>query len=137
MHVQTDIHAIANDMRKCFAQCIENAGLKSTEGSCLYGAVLLQKIIIQFTPYQAIVKGGNGDNEGFCDAKGIWHGHYWVEVKSKSSQSYIVDITADQFGAPPVTVLPLELTQNQYIPGNQHLVNEAYVQACNELYGLI
>lgn len=41
------------------------------------------------------------------------------------AQAFVVDITADQFGLPPVIVAPLEDLPAGYIPGEQTSVDFA------------
>ena len=47
----------------------------------------------------------DGRPGGFQDADGLWHDHTWLEV-TLTEGSYILDLTADQFGAEPVLLVP-------------------------------
>ncbi|NUS71045.1 MAG: hypothetical protein HOQ41_22055 [Ensifer adhaerens] len=55
-----------------------------------------------------------------CD--GVWQSHAWVECGD-----FIVDITADQFGAPPVLVV--DCTDNRYNTGNRDTALPEFVLA--------
>jgi hypothetical protein len=68
------------------------------KGLCRYTAVALSKILgkeWKVAGGEALVHGHPG---GFFDGL-EWHGHYWV-----TNGRHILDITANQFGAPDVIV---------------------------------
>lgn len=58
---------------------------------------------------------------GYVSPGGIWYGHYWVEAQ-KGYDTFILDITADQFGDQSVVVKPIEEAP-QYVVGNQAIVD--------------
>lgn len=109
-------------------------GTPHTEGSCWYGSYLLSKMLEQFLPgCSAAIRGGDGCGDGgYQDAQGDWHGHYWVEVTTPDG-GFVVDVTADQFGAAPIVVLPIEKAAAQYRPGDQAGVDAQVEEAVAEL----
>lgn len=101
-------------------------GVAISEGSCLHAAVLAAWLWNRFHGGGARLRGGDGDlGMGALDALGTWRGHYWVEVFDKEGR-FVVDITADQFGHPPVRVLlHSDVAGHQYRAGRQDLVDAA------------
>jgi len=127
------IRELATSVRQIFmailADC--NAG-SSTKGSCAHATFLIWQCFEKFTSYQCILCGGDGAEDGaYIDAFGNRHGHYWLQVEADTG-AFIVDITADQFGGPPVVVLPLH-SNDQYMPGDQALVDEHFNQLSAEI----
>ena len=122
------IRELATSVRLIFmailADC--NSG-SSTRGTCAHATFLTWQCFEKFSSYQCILRGGDGaEDGGYIDASGNRHGHYWLQVDTETG-AYIVDITADQFGGPPVVVLPV--TENvQYMHGQQDLVDEQFIQ---------
>ncbi len=51
---------------------------------------------------------------------GRWESHAWVEAAG-----WIIDITADQFGAPPVIITPIG--DNRYRPGDEDTALPRYI----------
>lgn len=95
----------------------------TTEGSCAYATITAQLMFERFTDFRCSVRGGDGNQDGgYFDAAGIGHGHYWLEVETPDG-SYVVDITADQFGDAPVIVEPTSRNR-KYRPGDQQLVDQ-------------
>ena len=120
--------------RAIHEQLLETSlGAPLTEGSCLYGSYLLSKMLEQFLPgCSAAIRGGDGCGDGgYLDVQGVWHGHYWVEATTLEG-CFVVDVTADQFGAAPVVVLPVARAVH-YCPGNQALVDLQVKEAVAEL----
>ena len=116
-------------MRKVFLHALKHS-LKhtSTQGACFYARLLLQPAIENFTSFTATIRGGSPDESaGYQTADGVLHGHYWVQAdprallqgESSETQAWVVDITADQLGAPPVLVMPPGEAACCYFPGNQ------------------
>lgn len=121
--------------RAIHEQLLETSlGTPHTEGSCWYGSYLLSKMLGQFLPgCSAAIRGGDGCGDGgYRDAQGDWHGHYWVEVTTPDG-CFVVDVTADQFGAAPIVVLPIEKAAAQYCPGDQAVVDAQVEEAVAEL----
>ncbi|MCC2917687.1 hypothetical protein EKO17_21050 [Enterobacter hormaechei subsp. xiangfangensis] len=120
-----ELKAVANVARLIFIAILEDCqpGV-STEGTCAYSTVLVKMMLESRTGYKVTQKGGDGQGDGgYFDAAG-GHGHYWVEVDTAAG-AYVVDITADQFGADPVVVVPA--SNPQYVPGDQQLVDEQFI----------
>jgi hypothetical protein len=103
----------------------KSLGHRQTKGSCAYAAYMLDVLIKRFRPdLSSCIRGGDGvEDGGYFDDKGRGFGHYWVEIDDKG-QRFVADITADQFGAEPIQLLPLSATAGSYIPGNAELVAE-------------
>lgn len=100
----------------------------ATAGSCMYGAFLLRLSLRQFgNCSEVIIRGGGGGRDGgYRDGAGVVHGHYWVETCTPEGR-FVLDITADQFGADPVLVSPIAAARDRYLPGDQWLV-DAHVE---------
>lgn len=93
-------------------------------GSCLHAAILLHSMVTHFCPdATALIRGGNGSDDGYyLDANGRKHGHYWIEI-STGRNSFVADITADQFGDDAPILLPVRKAA-QYHAGCQQVVDE-------------
>lgn len=121
--------------RQMFEQILEQSvGQRTTEGSCLYASVLLRETLNKWSPFDAIVRGGGPlEREacGFHDGR-QWQGHYWVELQRDGVPVAVADITADQFGGPPVQVLPWEYAVLRYRAGAQADVDEAAAEVLDK-----
>lgn len=128
-----DLVRMAAHTRELFERLLADAlGHQRTLGTCLYASVLCATVINKFTKSHAVVRGGDGDAGGglFVDCMG--YGHYWVEVLA-DGQVYVVDITADQFGLPPLIVSPLRSLPAKYVNGDQVNVDEAVAELNREI----
>ncbi|WP_083698606.1 hypothetical protein [Alkanindiges hydrocarboniclasticus] len=97
----------------------------NTNGSCAYACYFAKYALDKFTDFRTAYRGGDGNGDGgYIDAHGNFHGHYWLEVLTAAG-SYIIDITADQFGDKPVVVLALNQTSH-YVAGCQKTVDEHF-----------
>lgn len=94
-----------------------------TVGSCLYAAFMCSQILGKFTQAEITIRGGDGKGDGGLVVDGVARGHYWLEADIQGDK-YIVDITADQFGLPPVIVESIEVMGQIYVPGDQQVVND-------------
>ncbi|ONC41442.1 hypothetical protein AQ914_18625 [Burkholderia pseudomallei] len=113
------VEDVCSKMRDTFERVLTISDIDGTSGTCLHAAILLQQSLEQFAACGAVVRGGDGAGDGGAlDAMGTWHGHYWVEGESEDGCPFVADITADQFGWPPVVVLPLEAARERYQPGD-------------------
>ena len=79
--------------------------------------------------------------QGARGVDGLWYGHYWVDAQIEGEGDFVVDITADQFGHPPVMVIPGLDAVTIYRPGRQDLVDAAAEElagelSCRDLIGL-
>lgn len=119
-----ELKAVANVARLIFMAILKDSGFGvKTEGSCAHSTFVLKAMLENHTNFKVTQKGGDGEGDGgYFDAAG-GHGHYWTEVDTPAG-AYVVDITADQFGADPVVVVPA--TSPKYIPGDQQLVDEQF-----------
>ena len=127
MQLPSELETIVHDVRAMYLSMLSHAlDTEDTAGSCLYASVFLSQAINRYTSLAAKVRGGDGEGDGgYVDAQGVSHGHYWVEARGESvEQAWVLDVTADQFGAEPVVMLPLATATARYRPGNQALVDE-------------
>jgi len=126
-------------MRAIFERVIETSDAKAgktggelVRGTCLYACVLLQSSLERFAGCKTQVRGGDGLEDGaVIDPGGRRRGHYWLEGTTESGERFLADITADQFGLPPVTILWAEDSWEEYQAGDDVLVarHVAEVQA--------
>lgn len=72
-----------------------------------------------------VLGGGPPQPQGMLGKDGVWRGHYWVEANVGSNVVLTLDITADQFGYPPVLVLDAHAAGAIYRPGDQAQVDDA------------
>lgn len=122
-----DLISCAEITRKAFEPGLARDGTDcaTSAGSCLHAAVLLVEILHRFALAKACVRGGNGAlGLGAMDVQGRWQGHYWVEAVLDGQRQFVVDITADQFGYPPVRVLAAAEALG-YLPGDESEVSLA------------
>ena len=97
----------------------------ATGGTCLFASVVLSTMINRFSKLKAVVRGGGSGDGGYL-AHGELHGHYWVEAHDpETRKDWVIDITADQFGAPKVQILELPAARSIYHPGNQQDADDA------------
>lgn len=127
------LHEILQGTRGIFEQVLKSAiATANTAGTCLYASVLVAKSVEKWTPFSAVVRGGGpveGPALGYYDGT-VWQGHYWVEVQLQGEPVAVVDITADQFGGPPVQVLAWAHARDRYRAGEQDAVDEAVRDTC-------
>lgn len=116
-------------MRKSLELALHSAiSTRDTTGTCLYGSILVKTAVEQwFKDFTAVIRGGSPDESpglGCFDGR-LWRGHYWVELQRDGVPVWVVDITADQFGFPPVRILPFPDAMQNYNAGDQRHVDEA------------
>lgn len=93
---------LASSARRIHLLLLQDAiGRTETHGSCLYASTHLASMVNRFSAWRSRVRGGT-----WHSVDGRRHGHYWVQAQLHEAQ-FVLDITADQFGAPEVLVLPL------------------------------
>lgn len=131
---EPELQEVLATARKAFEQSLVSAmRTTSTQGSCLYGAVLVCEFVSRWTKLSACVRGGSPSpegNAGFFDGR-RWHGHYWAELRAGEGPVAVADITADQFGGPSVLLLPWEHAGG-YLAGPQDIVDEVVAQLRRE-----
>lgn len=112
-------------------------GTSETRGSCMYAAYLLASMLNQFKGCDhALVRGGDGEGDGgYFSADQVGHGHYWVEA-TVGPDTYVIDITADQFGGPAIMIATLAESRQRYRAGEQATIDDhvadfaASLEAC-------
>lgn len=110
---------------------IDGSGRPLSTGSCLHACLIVVMLLKRFGNGKAAVRGGS-DGAGALDTSGKWRGHYWVEARTPSGQTFVVDVTADQFGHESVVVMPLGVSSGRYRKGPQCEVDEAFTELANE-----
>lgn len=127
----------AKDMRMALEPGLQRSenGAVSAEGACLHASLLLCFTLDKFKIAATEIRGGDGDlHEGALGTDGHWYGHYWVEATTADQATFVVDITADQFGHAAIYVEPLTASKARYRPGRQDAVDRAAV-ALAETFG--
>jgi hypothetical protein len=120
------VREIAEGMREVHETILADCDIDGTSGTCLYGSYLLQTLLTKFGDCNVRVCGGDGLRDGgAADPSGKWHGHYWVEGVTSTGESFVADVTADQFGWDKVVVLPTHLARDRYRPGDDAIVQSA------------
>jgi hypothetical protein len=123
--LHTALFELLRQQRSVFEMVLERSlGRLETTGCCMYGAILVQTAVEKWLPdCVARIRGGDGQADGgYVDSTGARHGHYWVEVRH-ADNTWVADITGDQFDAPSVQLLnPTEAAQF-YRSGDQQVVD--------------
>jgi hypothetical protein len=115
---------IVSEARGHFLQMLEaSVQHQDTKGTCLFAVVFCSTLINRYTSFTAIIRGGDGEGDGGLLIGDQNHGHYWIEI-DVHGQTFIVDITGDQFGLEPVIVSAAGALTAKYIPGCQATVDE-------------
>ncbi len=73
-----------------------------SQGTCGRSSLFLCQVLRNNGLDAKFVAGTPSEGSQGYWTDGNWHGHAWAEV-----DGWIVDVTADQFGAPPVEVVPV------------------------------
>ena len=124
-HLQP-VDDLCSSIRGIFERVLAVEKIANTAGTCLHGSILLQQALDRFADCETVVRGGDGAGDGGAlDKTGAWHGHYWVEGLTRDGKPFLADITADQFGWPPIVVLPLEEGRERYQPGDDTVCGRA------------
>lgn len=108
------------------------AGAIDSRGSCLHASLLFAVLLLKLGPGRPVFRGGP-DGMGARGVDGSWYGHYWLEVGMPSGATYVVDITADQFGYEPVVLMPVERSRERYRAGEQAFVDRAVAELAKAL----
>lgn len=128
------VYALTYQARELHERLLQvSLGHEQTAGTCFYASVLLATSLRRFSDCTAVtLRGGDGCGDGgYQDAQGAWHGHYWVEAETAAG-TLVLDVTADQFGGPPVTIL-LRSEAVHYVPGNQATTDDQVANALAEI----
>lgn len=128
------VRGIAEKNRKIIEE-IRQKSLSQNEktGACFNASILsCAQTINKFTAANAIIRGGDGEGNGGLLVDGVRNGHCWLEV-GVCNDRFIVDITADQFGLPPIIIERVEVMQQLYVPGDQQVVDGHVADMKNQL----
>ena len=127
MQERQKIAEMCAQIRPVFLQMLQDS-IKSTDtkGSCAFACYFAKHAFEQFTDYKVFYRGGDGNGDGgYLDQKGQSQGHYWLELITTSGNSFIVDLTSDQFGDEPVVVIPLA-ENARYVNGCQETIDDHF-----------
>lgn len=135
--MKTDIHDVtelAISARRSIEPGLPSDGVGSllSAGACLHACLVVVMLCKRFGQGVPAVRGG-ADRAGALDMSGRWCGHYWVEVQMPSGSTFVVDVTADQFGYEPVVVLPISQSMGRYRKGSQREVDDAFSKLASEM----
>ncbi len=116
----SDIARVAHEK---LLSILTECGIEKTAGTCLFASYLVC-YLAKTKGLDAVVRGGNGADDGgiFIECGGF--GHYWCELNFEEVQYYI-DITSEQFGFHPYWICP-------YI--SRHLLSLNPLLACCRRY---
>lgn len=103
-----------------------------TTGTCLYASVMTSLVLNRFTEAVVSIRGGDGEDDGGIFVDGIGRGHYWMEAEI-DGVLYVLDITADQFCLPSITIERLDAIHDRYRPGCQETVDEHVAQILKDI----
>lgn len=125
-----ELFEIASGLRTLLLHVLEaSTGDRRPAGSCLHACILVRSVVGKFTLCRPVIRGGDGEGDGgYRDDAGRMWGHYWIEAADSVGRTWVIDITADQFGGPPVVVAPLPTLRERYLCGDQPLVDSHIVQ---------
>lgn len=118
-----EVEEIVRGTRVVHEQLLHACGIESTAGTCLEASFVLRMSLENFGRCRAMIRGGNGtDDGGAVDADGCRHGHFWVEGVAQNGVAFLADVTADQFGHPPIYLERADLSRSRYQPGSDEVV---------------
>ena len=131
--ILADVRDMTQKHRDLFVTLLKQSiQTEDTVGSCLYAAFMCSTALGKFTKAQITIRGGDGEGDGGLFVDDVGHGHYWLEADIQGDK-FIVDITADQFGLPPVIVERIEVMAQIYVPGDQQVVNDHVLEMMKEI----
>lgn len=138
MTTWNDVVDIVQGSRQVHEMMLHASDLTSTAGTCLYAAFILRMSLEKFGGCQAVVRGGDGlQDGGAMDAAGAWHGHYWVEAVTSDGVAFVADVTGDQFGHEPVYLERVEVARARYAPGDDKAVSAAVRELADSVAGQV
>lgn len=131
---ETDLFEHARQSRRLFERLLQQStGSRNTKGACAFACIMLKTSIEKFLGLKAQIQGGGPpDDGGYLDGSGVLRGHYWVVATESSGTTWVMDITADQFGDPEVVVVPAEKAP-RYRPGDQSVVDAGMAEMAEEI----
>lgn len=110
-----------------------SGGQAISAGACLHASILLAVMLQRFGPWHVEIRGGGDGCAGARDTRGVLRGHYWAVAFDPSGESFVVDITADQFGYAPVEVIPSAQAAGRYVAGPQEDVDRVVAEEASAL----
>jgi hypothetical protein len=138
MATWNEIADIVHGSRRVHEMMLRASDLESTAGTCLYAAFVLRMSLEKFGGCQAVVRGGDGlQDGGAMDADGTWRGHYWVEGVTSDGIAFAADVTGDQFGHETVYFGRLEAARARYAPGDDAAVAAAVRDLAESVAGQV
>lgn len=96
------VSGIARVAHEKLLSVLTECGTKKTKGTCLFASYLVC-YLAKTKGLDAVVRGGNGADDGGIFTESGGFGHYWCELNFEEVQYYI-DITSEQFGFHPYIV---------------------------------
>lgn len=138
MATWNEVSEIVRGSRSVQEMMLRASDLESTAGTCLHAAFILRMSIEKFGGCQAVVRGGDGLQDGGAkDSQGIWHGHYWVEGVTADGITFVADVTGDQFGYERVYFERVEAARARYAPGDDENVAAAVRELVDSVAGQV
>lgn len=129
-----EVEDFVRSTRALHDQMLDASGLEGTAGTCLYASFVLQMTMAKFLGCVVTIRGGDGRGDGGAlDSQGRLRGHYWVEGTTSAGEHFVADITADQFGFPPVYFGLTAAARVRYRPGNDQAVQAAVAELAADL----
>jgi hypothetical protein len=129
----SELKRLAGSSRELFREILEmSINTRDTKGACLYASLMCSTALNKFTAAKVTIRGGDGEGDGGIFVDGVGHGHYWMEA-DVDGLHYIVDITGDQFGLPPLIVERVEVMAQIYVPGCQGTVDHHVAELMAEI----
>ncbi len=122
--VDTPVLALATDAHLSLKKTLNDNGTSDTTGACMFASLLVCELA-HLRGMSAVVRGGNGTDNGGMFHESGGHGHYWCEV-SADGMTFYIDIAAEQFGYPSFIVKNVNDVSGwpRYIPGDQATVDQ-------------
>ncbi|MDX5542581.1 hypothetical protein NVE80_26290, partial [Escherichia coli] len=101
----------------------KECGASDTIGTCMFASIPLCELALSRN-FEAIIRGGDGINNGGLFNEFGGHGHYWCEI-TLDGLSFYIDISAEQFGYSSYIVKNVNDVTGwpRYIPGDQTLID--------------
>ncbi|EPI3101123.1 hypothetical protein NNU90_005519, partial [Citrobacter farmeri] len=110
---------LAEDAYSTYKEILKECGASDTIGTCMFASISLCELALSRN-FEAIIRGGDGINNGGLFNEFGGHGHYWCEI-TLDGLSFYIDISAEQFGYSSYIVKNVNDVTGwpRYIPGDQ------------------
>ncbi|MGL9585988.1 hypothetical protein [Escherichia coli] len=114
---------LAEDAYSTYKEILKECGASDTTGTCMFASISLCELALRRN-FEAIIRGGDGINNGGLFNEFGGHGHYWCEI-TLDGLSFYIDISAEQFGYSSYIVKNVNDVTGwpRYIPGDQTLID--------------